>query len=89
MNDAMNRALKEIEEALHTEDYSAGPVVANINVPTPRLIEAIRQWQTTRTSLAMAEHAFHLAQMELIYAEDEERKHHALKEHHRGLNGPS
>ena len=51
--------------------------------PSDRLMKAIENWRAMRADLARAEFAMHAAQMELIRAEDEERKTYAITESNR------
>lgn len=59
------------------------PAVNMLGIPSPQLINAINNWCEKRKAFAMAESAFHDSMMQLIRAEDEERKQYALRENNR------
>lgn len=87
---AVQRAMAAIDQAVEEapvfeEAFTprVHPSIAALAHPSPRLIKAINGWTEARRTLAMAEASFHLAQMELIRAEDSERNEISLAQNNR------
>lgn len=94
VENAVQRAMQSIEGAveeapafeaahsLHLQigEYAPRPSIGQSAYPTARLLKAIDSFAVTRKALAVAEVNHHLSQMELIHAEDEDRKNHSIKE---------
>lgn len=88
----INQAVEDAPafEAAHTgsngiEHYAprTHPSINALAHPSTRLVKAINGWTDARRALAMAEASFHLAQMELIRAEDAERNEISLAQNNR------